>query len=844
MKSKPKYSPMMEQYLKIKKQHPDTLIFFRLGDFYELFFDDAKIASKELELVLTGKSAGVKERVPMCGVPYHAVNNYLEKLIKRGYKIGIVEQTEDPKTAKKLVKREVVQIITPGTLVDVGLDDKQNNYILCIEKHSAFYILAFCDLSTGELGVLNIENNQERLLNEIDTFETKEIVVAEDFDTSVLDNGRNKFLISRHNDVVATLEHEHIVSELKDVRQISCIVRLVDYLATTQKRNIDYLQKARIIKTNQQLKMDVYTRNNLELIKTIRNDDRYGSLLWVLDKTKTAMGARLLKSYLYRPLADAKEIEERLDIVEALSKDFLVRKELSGLLAEIYDLPRLIGRIGYGNANAKDLVQLSRSLKVIPNIKSLLNKSATACLVNLSQKLEKLDAVVSLINKSIVDNPPFVIREGGMIRRGYDKELDQLYILSKGGKQWISDLEAKEKEKTGIKGLKIGYNKVFGFYIEISNSFLPQVKDEFGYIRKQTLTTGERYITQELKEKEDLILNAEDKIVKLEYEIFQSIRNEVKKYTGRIQSLADVLSIIDVLCSFAEVAVLNGYTRPRINDNQKLVIKEGRHPVLEKVSQEAYVPNDLEMDADNFLHLITGPNMGGKSTYMRQVALAIIMAQIGSFVAAKEMDTPVFDQIFTRIGASDDLVSGQSTFMVEMLEVNNALRNASSRSLIVFDEIGRGTSTFDGMALAQAIIEYLCTQVKAMTLFSTHYHELTNLEGRLKGLENYHVTVFEENEKVTFLYRVEKGSANKSYGINVARLAHLPQKLLDRARDILSYLEKNKVLTTPGDYIIKEVVKESAVEQKIKEVDPLAISPLEALNLLYEMKKKLKQEDK
>lgn len=836
---KAKYSPMMMQYLDIKEQYPDTLILFRLGDFYELFFEDAKIVSKELELVLTGKDAGAEERVPMCGMPYHAVNNYIDRLIKNGHKVGVVEQTENPKQAKGLVKRDVVQIITPGTLIDVGLTENQNNYILCVDSYDNFFVIAYCDISTGEVGVLNIDGDKNLLLNEIDTFEAKEIVVSPNFDLSLFPESK-QFLVSYHHDVEQTLEYENVVSNIKDVRQISCLIRLIDYLATTQRRDIDYLQQAKVVQTNQFLKMDQYTRLNLELVRTIRSEDRYGSLVWVLDKTKTAMGSRLLKNYLARPLANRKMIEERLDAVQSFVDDFIVRKELAPLLDEIYDLPRLIGRIGYGNANGRDLIQLSRSLRVVPSIKKVLNSSNNPTLIKYASQLKTLDSVVELIERSIVEDPPFVIRNGGIIKRGYNQELDELRELSKGGKEWISNLEVQEKERTGIKGLKIGYNKVFGFYIEISNSFLPLVKDEFGYIRKQTLTTGERYITQELKEKEDLILNAEGKIINLEYELFQAIRKEIKKFTEDIQELADLLSQIDVLRSFAEVAVANGYVRPTFSNERQVHIKEGRHPVLEKTPNKVYVPNDLDMGEKDYLHLITGPNMGGKSTYMRQVALTIIMAQIGSFVAAKEATLPVFDQIFTRIGASDDLASGQSTFMVEMIEANNAIQNATEKSLIIFDEIGRGTSTFDGMALAQAIIEYIATNVKACTLFSTHYHELTNLEGRLEAIKNYHVTVFEEDEKVTFLYKVEPGAANKSYGINVARLAHLPESLLNRAKDILGYLEDKKALTTSGEYIIKEVVKESDVETRLKEIDPLAISPMEALNILYELKKKVK----
>ncbi len=841
--AKEKYSPMMSQYLEIKKDYPDTLVLFRLGDFYELFFEDAKTASRELELVLTGKNAGVEERVPMCGMPFHAVNTYIDKLVKKGYKVAIVEQTEDPKNVKKgIVKRDVIQVITPGTLIDVGLEDNKNNYILSIDDQGSFYIISYCDLSTGELGVLNIENDVDLLYNEIDTFDTKEIVVSERFNKDILAplKTQRNFTISIHQDVEPTLEYEDVVMNIQDIRQIRCLVRLVDYLVSTQKRNLDYLQAAKVLKTKQYLQMDVYTRFNLELTRTIRSEDRYGSLLWVLDKTKTAMGSRLLKTYLSRPLADVYTINDRLDVVEAFVNNFIVRKETATLLNEVYDLPRLIARIGYGNANARDLVQLAKSLGVVPEIQKILNESLNEKLIEVASKLNPLDSIVNLINDAIVENPPFAIKEGGMIRSGYNKELDELHSLSKGGKEWISKLEALEKERTGIKTLKIGYNKVFGFYIEVSKGQLPLVKDEFGYIRKQTLVNGERFITQELKEKEDLILNAEDKMFKLEYEIFNAIRNEIKKYTQDIQHLSEVVADLDVLRSLAEVSVLNNYVRPSFNDAQTMDVVDGRHAVLEKVSNSAYVPNDVKFNKDSLLQLITGPNMGGKSTFMREVALIVIMAQIGCFVPARSASLSIFDRIFTRIGASDDLVSGQSTFMVEMLEANNAIRNATKNSLIVFDEIGRGTSTFDGMALAQAIIEYLCTNVQAITLFSTHYHELTSLEGKLQGLKNVHVSVYEENNKVTFLYKIKDGPANKSYGINVARLAHLPDELLERAKDILLGLEQNKVSGVASGYLIKEVVKESEVEKKLKAIDPLSISPMEALNFLYELKKELK----
>lgn len=844
MVKKPPFSPMMMKYLEVKEQYKDTLLLYRLGDFYELFFDDAKIASRELELVLTGKDAGAEERVPMCGMPHHAVKGYIEKLIKKGYKVAIAEQLEDPATAKGLVKRGVIQVVTPGTMIDTGLEEKRNNYIAAIEDFTTFFVVSYADLSTGEVGVLNIEHDENSLTNELEALECKEVIVDPKFKLSYLDlmKAKHNITVSFQEETEITIEYESLLANTNDIRQEKAIVRLVDYLTRTQMRSLDYLQPAKVIKTKQYLQMDAFTRFNLELTRTIRSDDRFGSLLWILDKTKTAMGGRLLQRYIVRPLADQSEIERRLDNVEALANHYLERMEIINGLKEVYDLPRLIGRIGYGNANAKDLIQLSKSLKVVPSIKESIYKIGSPSLNSLADAMPNLNAINELIEASIVENPPFTIKEGGMIKQGYNADLDELNSLSRGGKEWISRLEAIERERTGIKGLKIGFNKVFGFYIEITNSYLPLVKDEFGYIRKQTLTNGERFITQELKEKETLVLGAEDKAIKLEYEIFVSIRDEIKKYTEQIQKLAEQLSIVDVLTSFAEVSIANDFVRPLFNDNHKMEINEGRHPVIEKViGHNAYVPNNTYLDESKNLLLITGPNMGGKSTYMRQVTLIVIMAQIGCFVPAKYANLSVVDQIFTRIGASDDLVSGQSTFMVEMSEANNALKNATRNSLIIFDEIGRGTSTYDGMALAQAIIEYISLNIKAFTLFSTHYHELTALEGRLPGLYNISVGIHEENEKVTFLYKIIEGAANKSYGINVARLAHLPDDLLSRATQILETLEQNKATTGIVEYKVAEKkVEEPEYVKQIKNLDPLAMTPMEALNFLYELQKKLK----
>lgn len=844
MAKKPPFSPMMMKYLEVKEQHQDALLLYRLGDFYELFFEDAKIASRELELVLTGKDAGAEERVPMCGMPHHAAKSYIERLIKKGYKVAIAEQLEDPSVAKGLVKRGVIQVVTPGTMIDSGLEEKKNNYIAAIEDFNSFFIIAYADLSTGEVGVLNIEHEENSLTNELEALECKEVIVDPKFNLSYLDlmKAKHNITISYQEEGEITLEYESLFANTNDIRQEKAIARLIDYLTKTQMRELAYLQPAKVIKTKQFLQMDAFTRFNLELTRTIRSDDRFGSLLWILDKTKTAMGGRLLQRYITKPLADKGEIENRLDNVEALANHYLERTEIIAGLKEIYDLPRLIARIGYGNANAKDLVQLNKSLRVVPNIKNAINNIGSSSLSNIANAMPDLSAICDLIDISIVENPPFTIKEGGMIKQGYNEDLDELNSLSKGGKEWISRLEAIERERTGIKGLKIGFNKVFGFYIEVTNSYLPLVKDEFGYIRKQTTTNAERFITQELKEKEALVLGAEDKAIKLEYEIFVSIREEIKKYTEQIQKLAELLSIVDVLTSFAEVSIANDFVRPSFNEEHNIEIEEGRHPVIEKViGHNSYVPNSTYLDENKKLLLITGPNMGGKSTYMRQVTLICIMAQIGCFVPAKKANLSVLDQIFTRIGASDDLVSGQSTFMVEMSEANHALKNATINSLIIFDEIGRGTSTYDGMALAQAIIEYIALRIKAFTLFSTHYHELTALEGRLPGLYNISVGVHEENEKVTFLYKIIEGCANKSYGINVARLAHLPDDLLLRADQILETLEQNKASNGIVEYkVATKKQEEPEYIKEIKALDPLAMTPLEALNFLYELQKKLK----
>lgn len=837
---KEKYSPMMMQYLKIKESNPDVLILFRLGDFYELFFDDAKIASKELQLALTGKNAGVEERVPMCGVPHHAIKSYIAKLINRGYRVGIVEQMEDPATAKGLVERDVVQIITPGAFMDVSNDD--NNYTVAVDETDYCYILAYADLSTGEINVMNVEKDISSLISELDNILTHEIVVKSTFDKEAIATitSKRKILISYEDNDEITLEFEGVLQEVKDLYQMRAIMRLINYFRKTQKRSLDYLQVAHVIKTNKALQIDSYSRLNLELTRTIRSDEKYGSLYWLLDNTKTAMGGRLLKQWISKPSSDINEIIARQDMIQSFIDNFMIRNDVRVMLDEVYDLERLIARISFGNANGRDLLQLKTSLKPLPALKDALSKLNNAHIDDIANKFSNFDDLVDLIEKAISEDAPITIKEGGIFKPGYSLELDEIIALSHGGKKWVAELEEKERERTCIKTLRIGYNRVFGYYIEVSKGQIDQIKDEWGYQRKQTTVNGERYITEELKEKEALILNADERRMRLEYDLFVDIRKKVQDKTQLIQRLANNLAVIDVIASLAEVSSSNNFIRPKFNFERRINIIEGRHPVIEKVLKEKfYVANDVNLDSNTDVLLITGPNMGGKSTYMRELAIIVVMAQMGCFVPAKEADLMVFDQIFTRIGASDDLVSGQSTFMVEMNETNHALRHATENSLLIFDEIGRGTATFDGMALAQAIIEYITARIHAKTMFSTHYHELTELDKEIPSLKNVHVCVKENDDEITFLYKIKEGTMNKSYGINVARLAKLPNELLSRAKEILHELESKGVPSVGNVLIQNDPVEEEWIKE-VKNLDPLSMSPLEALNYLYELKKKIK----
>ena len=834
---KQKYSPMMMQYLGIKEQNKDAIVMFRLGDFYEMFFDDAMIVSKELELALTGKNAGAKERVPMCGVPFHSASGYIQKLVDNGHKVAIVEQLTDP-GKKGIVERGVVQIVTPGTIFDESMTKNKNNYIACMMIFDFVYTLAFCDITTGEFQVINIDKKDHLLNNQLASMEVKEIVVKSDCTY----NFNDSIMVSHYDNETFNEKYRDIFHNIKDLKEIKVSTLLLNYLIETQKRDLEHLQMIEEINNQDFMTMDLYTKKSLELTENSKDHEKYGSLFWLLDMTKSAMGARLLKNYIDRPLLKKEAIEERLDIVEIFTQQFIQRESIKEILKEIYDLERLSSRIAFGNINARDLKWIASSLKVLPELKQQLYSFNEPLTDQLANQIIDLSHITKLIDDAIIDNPPLTIKEGNIIKDHFNEELDELRYLRDHGKQWLVDFEQKEREKTGIKNLKVGYNRVFGYYIEVTKGSLDLVKDEFEYTRKQSLSNAERFITPELKNMESKILSAQDKIQKLEYVLFTQVRNEIKKEVHLIQDVSKIIARVDVYQSLAMLASENSYVRPVFNDQKIMDIKEGRHGVIEKVMGHGkYVPNDVSINENSPVVLITGPNMGGKSTYMRQVALIVIMAQIGSFVPAKYANLTIFDQIFTRIGASDDLISGQSTFMVEMLEANNALRFASEKSLILFDEIGRGTATFDGMAIAQAMIEYIASEIHCMTLFSTHYHELTFLEDKGLGIQNVHASARVDNDHLVFEYLIKKGRSNKSYGVNVAKLAKLPDEVINRANLVLETLEENNV----EDCLIEEkqvqvIEKESEVEKYLKTIDPMALSPLDALSTLIELKKLVK----
>ncbi|KXG10634.1 DNA mismatch repair protein MutS [Anoxybacillus rupiensis] len=851
------YTPMIQQYLQIKAQYPDAFLFFRLGDFYEMFFEDAVKAAQELEITLTSRDGGAEERIPMCGVPYHSAQGYIEQLIEKGYKVAICEQVEDPKTAKGVVRREVVQLITPGTVMEgKRLLEKENNYLATVSAfQDGTYGLAYMDLSTGENRV-TLLYSWEEVMNELYAIGAKEIVISPDFPETLrqLLKERYDMTVSEEENTVLPETFFTVAAALEQDKLKMTFARLVHYIVRTQKRSLDHLQPAQVYQVDQYMKMDVYSKRNLELTETIRSKGRKGSLLWLLDETVTAMGGRLLKQWLDRPLLDREVIEWRFSIVETLLQQYFERQELRTLLREVYDLERLAGRVAYGNVNARDFVQLKKSLQQIPALKEVVQRLNHQEAEQLAERLDPCFELVELLERAIQEQPPLSVKEGNIIKDGYNETLDRFRDASRNGKTWIAQLESKEREITGIKSLKIGYNRVFGYYIEVTKANL-HLLPEGRYERKQTLANAERFVTQELKEKEALILEAEEKSMELEYELFVQIREQVKQFIPRLQMLAKMISQLDVLQSFATVSEARHYVRPRFSHERELWIQAGRHPVVEKVlGSQTYVPNDCMMNRERELLLITGPNMSGKSTYMRQVALTAIMAQIGCFVPADQAVLPIFDQVFTRIGAADDLVSGQSTFMVEMLEARNAIVHATQNSLILFDEIGRGTSTYDGMALAQAIIEYVHHKIGAKTLFSTHYHELTVLEQALPRLKNVHVRAIEEDGKVVFLHKIEDGPADQSYGIHVAELAELPAELIQRAKEILAELEQpGQEKTKPFEQLSlfaeeapaksKDVSlskKEKEVIRLLESLNLLDMTPLQALNQLYEIQKMLR----
>ena len=863
----------MEQYLGIKANYPDAFLFYRLGDFYELFNDDAIKASQLLEVTLTSRNRNADEPIPMCGVPYHAAKGYIDTLIEKGYKVAICEQVEDPKKAVGMVKREVVQLITPGTAMDSkSIDAKTNNYLaaLMTTPTNQFH-LAYVDLSTGELKTTQLTSLEE-VMNELMSLKTKEVVFKEAMDLEIQEKLKTTLgiMVSTQNDSIESAEFSYLTDDIGNKELTGVVKLLLSYLYVTQKRNLGHLQKVEVYLPTNYLKMDHYSKHNLELVSSIRTGQKKGTLLWLLDETKTAMGGRLLKQWIDKPLIKEQAIIMRQNIVESLINHFFERTDLNEALTRVYDLERLAGRVAFGNVNGRDLIQLKTSLLQIPqliDIIQLMNKGEWDQLLT---ELDQVPEVVELIDQAIHDDTPLSIKEGGIIKDGFNEQLDTYRDAMRNGKKWITQLEAEEKAATGIKNLKIGYNRIFGYYIEITKANLA-ILPEGRYERKQTLANAERFITPALKEKETLILEAEEKSMTLEYNLFTEVRETIKQYIERLQKLAKIVAAIDVLQSFATVSEKYHYTRPlMVANSQEIHLIEGRHPVVEKVlGQQTYVPNSVEMTQDNEILLITGPNMSGKSTYMRQLALTVIMAQMGCFVPADKATMPIFDQIFTRIGAADDLIAGQSTFMVEMMEANEALRYASKNSLILFDEIGRGTATYDGMALAEAIIEYIHEEVHAKTLFSTHYHELTVLDERLSGLKNIHVGAVEEEGELVFLHKMLPGPADKSYGIQVAKLAGLPDALLSRATVILEQLEQKeevvmnhsvtseiptventpikmihentKELTDDGQLSLFGMLEGSEAEivRAVRKINLLTMTPLEALNCISEWQQKL-----
>ena len=876
-------SPMMQHYMETKKEYPDCILFYRLGDFYEMFFDDALTVSKELEITLTGKDCGLSERAPMCGVPFHAVDSYLYRLVQKGYKVAIAEQMEDPKQAKGLVKREVIRVVTPGTITSSQvLDETKNNYLMGIVYMDGIYGISTADISTGDFMVTEVDSERE-LFDEINKFSPSEIICNNALYMSGVDMDELK---NRYQVVITALDSRFFGEEscrriLMEHFKVGALVGLgledyatgiiaagavMQYIYETQKSTLEHITTITPYSTGQYMVIDTSTRRNLELVETMREKQKRGTLLWVLDKTKTAMGARLLRACIEQPLIHRDEIIRRQNAVEELNMNYISREEICEYLNPIYDLERLIGRISYKTANPRDLIAFRSSLEMLPYIKQILGEFNSELLAELGRELDPLQDIFRLIGDAIVEEPPITVREGGIIKDGYNQEADKLRQAKTEGKNWLAELEAKEKEKTGIKTLKVKFNKVFGYYFEVTNSFKDQVPDY--YIRKQTLTNAERFTTDELKQLEDIIMGAEEKLVSLEYDLFCEVRDKIGAEVIRIQKTAKSIAGIDVFCSLSVVATRRNYVKPSINDKGVIQIKNGRHPVVEQMMRDdMFVANDTFLDnGKNRLSVITGPNMAGKSTYMRQVALIVLMAQLGSFVPAQEADIGICDRIFTRVGASDDLASGQSTFMVEMTEVANILRNATRNSLLVLDEIGRGTSTFDGLSIAWAVIEHISNSklLGAKTLFATHYHELTELEGTIAGVKNYCIAVKEQGDDIVFLRKIVRGGADKSYGIQVAKLAGVPDSVIARAKEIAeelsdaditarakeiaeisSNITQHKAVPKPDEVDMQQLsffdtVKDDDIIRELDSLELSTMTPLDAMNTLYRLQTKLK----